>query len=407
MNLESSIRGCLEGIKIIELADLVAAPYCARLLADLGAQVIKVERPGEGDVARGREPFLKDIPHPERSGLFLYVNAGKYGITLDVNIPSGGDIFRELVKQADILVEDRPPGELDNLGLGYAALSEINPALVMVSITPFGQTGTYRNYRAYPLNTFHSGGEGYLTPGGSPELDRPPVLVGRYAGEYECGISAAGAALVAFYHRLGRGLGQHVDISKQEALIPLNLQDIPMWANLGVVVNRATRGWRIAGVLPCKDGYVQFAPNRPEEWDTFIELLGSPEWAKGAEFKDPKYREEHAAEIKERLAPLLMQFTKEELYRRAQSKHCPVAPYHGCDEIVDSGQLRARGFFVEMDHPEAGRLEYPSVPYRFCEAPARFQRPAPLLGEHNEEIYRRMLGYTAERLARLRGSGVI
>lgn len=398
---------CLGGTKIIELGDLVAAPYCAKLLADMGAQVIKIERPGSGDTARGRGPFLDDVPNQETSGLFLYVNTNKLGITLDLQSEAGRQIFKELVKQADVLIEDRAPGEMDALGLGYQSLSQINARLVMVSITPFGQTGPYRDYKAYPLNTFHGGGEGYLTPGGSVELERPPLQVGRYVGEYESGISAAVATLIAVYHQLSGGAGQHVDVSKQEALIPLNLQDIPMWANLGVVVTRATRGWRIAGSFPCKDGYIEFAPNRPEEWDAFMELLGSPEWARDERLKDRAYREEHATELKQLIEPLLMQFTKEEIYRLAQARHCPIAPYHGCDEIVNSEQLKARGFFTEIEHNQTGPLKYPTAPYQFSRTPVRFERAAPLLGEHNVQVYGNMLGYSKSKIVKLRQAGVI
>ena len=166
----------LNGVKVLEYSQMVAGPYCAKLLADLGAEVIKIEQPVVGDEARKRGPFRDDVPHPERSGLFLYLNTNKQGITLDVGKDTGKQIFKELVRQSDILIEDTQPGTMSKEGIDYASLSSINPKLVVTSITPFGQNGPYRSYKTYPLNTFHSGGEGYLTPAwmGPSYLHRPP-----------------------------------------------------------------------------------------------------------------------------------------------------------------------------------------------------------------------------------------
>ncbi|MFQ5827166.1 MAG: CoA transferase, partial [Dehalococcoidia bacterium] len=199
--MKSRVEGALSGLRVVEWAQMVAGPYCAKLMADLGAEVIKIEPPARGDEARGRGPFLGDEPHPEKSGLFLYLNTNKLGITLDPGTPTGKRLFGELIKGADILVEDKALQKLKELGLDYGSLREINPQLIVTSITPFGHSGPYRNYRAYPLNVFHSGGEGYMTPF-APLNDplspgRPPLKVGKYAGEYVAGISAAGATMVA------------------------------------------------------------------------------------------------------------------------------------------------------------------------------------------------------------------
>ena len=150
--------GALQGVRLLEYGQLVSAPYCAKLLADLGAECIKIEEPPVGDPARRRGPFPDDIPHPEKSGLFLYVNTNKLGVTLDPRTPTGRLIFQRLAQEADVLIEDRPPGEMERLGLGYAALSALNPALIVTSITPFGQTGPYKDYKTYHLNLYHASG---------------------------------------------------------------------------------------------------------------------------------------------------------------------------------------------------------------------------------------------------------
>jgi len=397
----------LAGIKVLEYCEMVAGPYCTKLLADMGAEVIKIEKPGSGDEARKREPFLNDIPHSEKSGLFLYLNTNKLGITLKVDSAGGKRVFRELASNVSILVHDQSVQTMEGMGLSYESVSRLNPGLIVTSITPFGQTGPYREYRAYPLNTMHGGGEGYLTPGGSTAPDRPPLKVGKYVGEYESGVNAAVATLLAFYHYLGTGLGQHVDISKQESLIVLNPHDLPFWPNLGVVSTRFTRAYRFAGVIPCKDGYVEYTPNRPEEWDTLVDMMGNPEWTRDEKLRDRAYREEHGEELKRKIASSLKDRTKEELYREARKKRCPLVPYFGIDEVVESVQLKAREFFVEVHHPQAGKQKYPSAPYRFSKTRWAVDHPAPLLGEHNEEVYSRYLHCTRHDLIKMREAGII
>src|SRR4030042_4412143 len=181
----------LSHLNVIELCNMVSGPYCTKLLADFGAEVIKVEPPEIGECARRRGPFLHDIPTPELSGLFLHLNTNKLSITLDVRTATGKGILEELVKQADILLEDNPPGVMEKQGLTYEALERLNPRLVMTSITPFGQTGPYRDYKAYDLNSHHAGGEGYLLPIHSDDPDREPVKPGGIGGDCVCGLSAA------------------------------------------------------------------------------------------------------------------------------------------------------------------------------------------------------------------------
>jgi len=394
----------LAGIRVLELAQFVAGPYCTKLMADLGAEVIKIEEPKRGDEARRRGPFLKDIPHPERSSLFLYLNTNKLSVTLDIKSPAGKKIFQDLVKEADILVEDNPPKLMEKLGFTYEELKDINPRLIMASITPFGQTGPYRDYKAYPLNTFHSGGEGYMTPASSPSLDREPVKVGKYFGEYTAGVVTAGAALCALFGRELTGFGQHIDISKQEALAFMVSFDLHTYANYGVLTTRTTKLYPYGGIYQCKDGYFIFEPMSNEQWSYFYQALMYPEVDE--RLKDPNYIMEHRKELAEWRRERLMQLTKEEIFSAPPVKHCILSPFYKLDEVIDSPQIKERGFFVEFDHPEAGKLGYPSAPYQLSETPWAVERPAPILGQHNEEIYQR-LGYSKQDLSQLREAGVI
>ena len=400
-------KRALEGIKVLELCHDVSGSYCTKLLADLGAEVVKIEMPGRGGAARNLPPFLHDIPDPEASGLFLYINTNKLGITLNVATATGRDIFLELVKQADVLVEDNPPQRMKEQGLDYESLKEINPRLIMTSITPFGQTGPYRDCRAYPLNVFHSGGEGYLTPGGVENIGRPPLKVGGFLVEYDSGLSAAIAILAALYWRRKSRVGQYIDISKQESLMALNRLDMVRSANEGEVITRAKQGVPYGGALPCKDGYTVFITWESVQWDRLVAFMGDPEWAKDDKFGDYAGRYKHGELINALLTEWLVNHTKEELYHKGQAAGVPFAMIYTSKDLVDSEHLKERGFFAEIDHPRTGKVKYPSAPYKFSETPWQVTRPAPLLGEHNEEILARRLGHRHEELAKLGAAGVI
>lgn len=400
-------KRALEGIKVLELCHDVSGSYCTKLLADLGAEVVKIEMPGRGGAARNLPPFFHDIPDPEASGLFLYLNTNKLGITLNVATATGRDIFLELVKQADVLVEDNPPQRMKEQGLDYESLKEINPRLIMTSITPFGQTGPYRDCRAYPLNVFHSGGEGYLTPGGVENIGRPPLKVGGFLVEYDSGLSAAIAILAALYWRRKSRVGQYIDISKQESLMALNRLDMVRSANEGEVITRAKQGVPYGGALPCKDGYTVFITWESVQWDRLVAFMGDPEWAKDDKFGDYAGRYKHGELINALLTEWLVNHTKEELYHKGQAAGVPFAMIYTSKDLVDSEHLKERGFFAEIDHPRTGKVKYPSAPYKFSETPWQVTRPAPLLGEHNEEILARRLGHRHEELAKLGAAGVI
>ncbi|MBI4286912.1 MAG: CoA transferase [Chloroflexi bacterium] len=396
----------LGGLRVLEWGQMVAAPYCAKLLADLGAEVIKVEPPA-GDAARRHGPFLHDIPHPERSGLFLYANTSKLGVTLDVASPRGGKILREMLKDADIFIEDAPPAALERLGLRYDDLKRLNPRLVQVAITPFGLTGPYKDYKAYPLNTYHASGEGFMTPTGSDYPERAPVKAGNFVGEYEVGVNAAGAALAALYWREESGQGQIVDISAQEALLLLAASDMTNYAQFGAVTGRSTRNWPFGRLYRCQDGYAAFITLTKRHRAALFTLLDYPDWQKDERLLDQTWLEMHSPEVEVVIERLLAERTRAELFSRPQANDFPSGPSLRPGEVMKSAQFAARGFFTEIEHPETGKLKYPSAPYQFSETPWRVERPAPLLGQHNEEVYCQRLGYTRDDLARLRGLHVI
>lgn len=407
------VRRALEGVKVLELCQFVAGPYCTKLLADLGAEVIKVEEPGTGDPARRRGPFLGDIPHAERSGLFLYLNTNKLGITLNLNTVTGKEILRRLVPEVDILVEDNPPQRIRELGLDYDRLREINPQLIMTSVTPFGQTGPYRDYKAYPLNTFHAGGEPCINLFVSVTPHRAPVTLSLFMGEHDGGLSAATATLAALFYRGMSGQGQHVDVSKQESLISLSRLESVLYANrenpeTQEMVKAAAQGaGMIGGLMRCQDGYVVLAAMQDNQWRGLVELMGHPAWTKDEMCRSEETRSLNAQKITSLVQEWMVDRTQEEVFRGGQEKGVPIGAVNSPQDLVNSPQLRARGFFVEIEHPEVGRIEYPTAAYRFSKTPWSAQRPAPLLGEHNERIYCGLLGYSRQELVKMRQAGVI
>jgi crotonobetainyl-CoA:carnitine CoA-transferase CaiB-like acyl-CoA transferase len=395
----------LEGVRVLEYCQMISGPYCGKLLADLGAEVIKVEEPPAGDAARTRGPFPNDVPHPEKSGLFLYLNTNKLGITLNLGTASGRQVFQRLTEQADVLLEDRPPGEMAKLGLDYASLSAINPRLIVTSITPFGQTGPYRDYGGYHLNLYHGSGHSsffYVAP--RERRKEPPVVAGGQLGDYDGGLSAAVATLAALFVRLATGQGQHIDISKFEALLALervavggfaNTPDPPPWPGM------------VGGLLPCRDGYVVITAVQSHQWQALMELMGNPAWAQDEKCRDEATRAQHRDEIQPLLEEWMAQHPKEELYHKGQALGVPIGPVCTAAEIANWPQARQRDFFAEVEHPQAGRLEYPTAAYKMSETPWRAERAAPLLGEHNEQIYCGRLGYSREQLAEMAADGTI
>jgi crotonobetainyl-CoA:carnitine CoA-transferase CaiB-like acyl-CoA transferase len=397
----------LSHLKVLELCNFVCGPYCTKLLADLGAEVIKIEPPGVGDESRRRGPFLNDIPHPEQSGLFLYLNTNKLGITLDINTSKGRGILKELIEKTDILVEDNPLKVMKELGLTYQELKKINPRLVMTSITPFGQTGPYRDYKAHELNLYHAGGEGYLLPTQSPGLTREPVKAGGLVGDCICGLSSAIATLAGAYNLNETGVGQYIDVSKQDVLMTMVLLEIAMYANMGIVRNRLERPLLMPIPMECQDGYIMISALTDREWQDLVKFMGNPSWASDEMFSHWLFRHTNGDKINPHIREFVKHYKKEELFQQLQEKTLAAAPVNTSEDLVHSAQMESRGFFAEVEHPEAGKLRHPTVPYKFSETPSKVECAAPLLGQHNEAIYCRLLGYSKEELVKLKESGIV
>ena len=391
----------LDGIKIVEVGHFISGPYCTKLMADMGAEVIKIEDPVTGaDAARSHGPFPDDVPHPEKSGLFLWLNANKKGLALDLASDAGRTVFEKLVADADILVRNAAPGmpRAWDMIPGNDILKQINPKLIITSISPFGQDGPYMDYKAYEINV--SAAAGVSVASGDP--DREPLVLPYFQTYYQAGAAAAGATLTAWLAREKTGRGQHIEISEVEVSAN-NLvgQHLTTFIYRGVTgIRRGHHGGYFnypTACLPCKDGYVCLVAPQLAQWKRFIELMGTPEWS-----REPRYRnrremaESYPNEVDALLIQWLEKYTKEEIFSMCMERHIPFSPVRTVAEVDKDTHLAARGFWTEMDHPKAGRLRYPGPGYLFSKTPAEMNHAAPCLGEHNAEILVDRLGYSKE-----------
>jgi len=401
-------QGALTGLKVLEYSEFISGPYCGKLLADLGAEVIKVEQPGLGDKARRWGPFPDDIPHAEKSGLFLFLNANKSGITLNVESGLGPRIFEQLVSWADILIESQTTKEVERLGFDYESLAKLNPSLIMTSITPFGRTGPYKTYKGCDLISSHSSSEAFGNPAeGVDDIENDGPLKGpMHAADFMTGLTAALCTMPAVISRQATGSGQHIDLSAQEALSSVVRQELAFCMCEGLRPTRQKGRKRRGGILyPCKDGYVCIWAG--PHWEKMVEMIGNPDWAQVELFKDEATRNEHMEDINKLVVLWTMKYTAEEIDQAGIAYGVPVSPVRSVKDLVADEQLAFRDFFVDIDHPETGKLKYPGAPYKLSATPWEIRHRAPLLGEHNEKVYCRMLGYSRQDLVRMRQAGII
>ena len=409
----STAPGPLDGLRVLECGDLVNAPYAAKILGELGAEVVKIEPPARGDRSRAVGPFPGDRPDPETSGLYLALNANKRGVTLDLHTPAGRSLFDRLVASTDILVENVAVGEAEALGLAPERLGAINPALIHLSITPFGHSGPYAGYRGYELNACALSGVVL----GLGEEDREPLPLPDFLGDFFTGaVGALGCLLVVAERAMrpdGGGEGEWIDLSSAEAWATFQTGlDVVTW--LFGTRRRMRHGRRQQGgpypntILPCKDGEFRLIAMTKREWRRFVDAMDDPDWARDPRFQDRiKMNQEHADELDGRVQPWLQARTKAELFDICYRHAVPFTPVKDFRDVVEDPHLAAREFFAETEHPRAGALRLPGAPYHLSRTPAAVRRPAPLLGQHNQAVYGDQLGLDPGELVALRQAGVV
>jgi len=414
-------EGLLSPYRILELPG-VDGCICGRMLGDMGGDVIKIEPPG-GDPARSIGPFYQDEPHPEKSLFWFAYNANKRGITINLESEPGRKVFLRLVETADAVVESFPPGYLREIGLAYEDLCKGNPDLVFTSITPFGQDGPYRNLKGSDMVCWAMGGMMYLC--GDP--DRPPVQVTFPQAFFHAGGDGAVATTFAIYHRNRTGQGQRIDVSAQACATWTTMQAPVIWSvnrmnvrRAGIYRDRPAIKSKDRQIWECKDGYVHFlllggtagASYMPqvtrwlEEEGLATAWLSGVDWAKG--YDDYLLKPEDYERIEGPLSDFFRRFTKRELYEKAREDRVHLYPVFTAKDIFEDEHLRSREFWLKIEHSELGAvIPYPGSALKLSRNPLAIRRRAPLLGEHNQEIYCGELGISKENLETMKQQGIL
>ena len=396
--------GALASLRVLDISQDIAGPYCGRLFAGMGAEVIKVEPPEEGDASRKSGPFPDGRADLNNGGRFLYLNANKKSVTLNLEADEGRAVLRQLAGRAEVLIESFAPGVMDGMGLGMDALRDVNPLLVVTSVTYFGPDGPYSGYRGEEIVTYALSGAMYI----SGEPDREPLKSGVPITQFVAGQTAFVATMGALFHAQATGSGQRVEVSVHRAMADL-MENHFVGSNL-VGRNMVRTGNRHMnhpwGPYPCKDGYVAVICGPPANWPVVAEFidprLGDPRFATVADRVKPENRDA----IDAILRPWLMERTKEEICRLGQEHGLAFGYVATPEDVLNSAQLEFRGYFEELEHPGAGRFTSPGGPFQMLDTPWKNAR-APLLGEHNAEVLGGLLGFNQDDMARMASEGTI
>jgi len=396
----------LEDITIIDLTRIAAGPFCTMQLADLGAKVIKVEAADSPDEARNFTPFVGQA-ETKMGGYFAQYNRNKKGITLNLKEQEGKEILKKLVKKSDILIENYRPGVMKRLGLDYGVLRQVNPKLIYVAISGYGQYGPYINRPAFD-NSAQSV-SGIWSINGYP--DRPPVRVGTILGDLSAGLYGCIGLLAALHHARNTGTGQMVDIAQVDATLALTETMVTNYLMEGKVQKPMGNDHPFVmpyGAFKAKDGYVFFGAYTDKFWQLACEFFGEPEFAKEPDINTMVKRNDvmvYEERIKPKLTGWISKYSVNELME-GLADILPISPIQDVSQVVVDPQIKARDMIIEYEYP-VGKIGMVGQPIKLSKTPADPRGLAPYLGEHNEEVYIRLLGMNKEELEVLKGKGVI
>jgi crotonobetainyl-CoA:carnitine CoA-transferase CaiB-like acyl-CoA transferase len=403
------MTSCLEGVRVLDLSRVLAGPWCTQILADYGAEVLKVERPNEGDETRvAGPPFLRDTQGNETSdaAYYLSANRGKKSVAINLASPEGQQLVRDLAAQSDVLIENFMVGKLAKYGLSYEDLRKVNPRLVYCSITGFGQTGPYADRAGYDFVFQAMGGMMSLT--GEP--DGSPQKLGVAFADLMTGMYSTTAILAALNHRDRTGQGQHIDMALLDVQVA-TLANMALNYFVGGNVPRRM-GNAHANLVPyqvfeCSDGYIVIAAGNNNYFRRLCGALDAPEMADDAQFRTNPDRVRNRETLIPILEGLLGKLTTADATARLDGAGVPAAPINDMGQVFENPQVIARGMRVELDHPKAGKVPLVRNPAIFSETPNRYEVPPPLLAEHTDEVLGGLLGLDEDALAQLAASGAI
>ncbi|MFT5087245.1 MAG: CoA:oxalate CoA-transferase [Candidatus Latescibacterota bacterium] len=395
------MQNLLQGMKVLDLTRVLAGPYASMVLADLGAEVLKVELPEKGDEARGFGPFQNG-----ESAYFTSINRGKKSVTIDLRTEAGSDLAKRLARECDVLLENFRPGSMARFGLDYESLRSDNPRLIYASISGFGQTGPYAQRPAYDVIIQAMGGISSITgePGGAP------VRVGSSVADLSAALFGVVGILAAWGRAKETGIGQQVDISMLDCQVALLENAVARYYVNDEVPQPL--GSRHPTITPfqyfaAEDGYIVIAAGNDGLWRKLCVALGLEELADDTRFADNAARTQNHAEMEPLLAEAFRAHSVEGWCELLGAAGIPCGPIHDVGQVCRDAQVAAREMIIELDHPTAGRQKMPNTPLKFSETPIQLKEPAPLLGQHTEQVLGEWLGLSAQELAALREEGTI
>ena len=391
----------LKGIRVLDLTRVLAGPYCAMLLGDMGAEVIKIEEPGRGDDTRGWPPFAGG-----ESTYFMSVNRNKHSVTLNLKAPEGRDLLKRLVRKSDVLLENFRTGTMEKLGLGYATLARVNPKLVYCAMSGFGESGPEAHRGGYDLIVQAESGVMDLT--GFP--DGPPVKVGNSIADLVTGMSGAHGVTLALLARQRTRRGQKVEVAMLDVMASLLTYQAGMYLNAGR--RPARRGNEHPSIVPYEvftaaDGYLALGVANSSLWERCCTALERPELAKDPRYATDASRVEHRATLIPLLNDILRTRPAEEWTKRFEAVGVPAGRIRTVPEVCESEHLRARGMVVSLPHSKAGTVRMMGVPIRLHGTPGKARASAPLLGADTAAVLKRVLGVGRAEVARLRKAGAL
>lgn len=399
----------LDGIRVLDLTRAMAGPYCTMMLGDLGADVIKVERPGTGDESRGWGPPFVGEPTdtaPGESAYFLSVNRNKRSITLNLKSEAGLEIMQRLIAEADVLVENFRTGVLDKMGLGVRDVHEINPALIYCSISGYGRTGPYADRPGYDVILQAEGGMMGITG----PVEGPPSRVGIPIIDITSGMFAASSILAALFARTRTGKGQHIDVSlfdAQAALLTNVAANFLIGGEPPVRLGNDHPNLAPYAAFPASDKWFVIGVANETQWARFCAAIGKTELQNDPRFETNRVRVENRSELSELLEACFSERTADEWLQRFIVAGLPCGPINDIREVFQHPQVAPRELIIESEHPSAGTIKTTGFPYRLSDSPPALRLPPPRLGEHNEEILIGLLGYDEDAVADFRQSDVI